>query len=130
MPNPNSKICMMNRVDTGAAVLAYNPSSTARNPLSLAQSTDGITWDPFSVLANNASVGESCLLCGLRYDCNHSVACRSDADAGGVTGVHRVLGQHVQWHHAGHCRSAVTIALKPTVDSLACTVRSSHICSV
>ena len=61
VPNPNSKICMFNRNDNNEVVLALNPSSTQRNPITLATSTDGFTWTQFAVLANNASVSESCM---------------------------------------------------------------------
>ncbi len=62
VPNPNSKICMFNRNDNNEVVLALNPSSSQRNPITLATSTDGFTWAQFAVLANNASVSESCML--------------------------------------------------------------------
>lgn len=49
--NPNSKQFMFRRSDTGNLVLAYNPSSKARDPLALAQSTDsGATWHDFVTL--------------------------------------------------------------------------------
>jgi hypothetical protein len=52
---------MINLATGDDVVLAYNPSSTQRNPISLAASLDGLTWTDFAVLANNASVSESCL---------------------------------------------------------------------
>jgi hypothetical protein len=61
VPNPNSKVCMMNRIDSDEVILAYNPSSSQRNPLTLASSVDGLNWTPFSTLANNASVSAACL---------------------------------------------------------------------
>ena len=75
VPNPNSKVCMVN-IDTGAVVLAYNPSAHSvrqhareiivtamqRSPLALASSEDGLVWSEFAVLAHNNSVAESCTL--------------------------------------------------------------------
>jgi hypothetical protein len=54
---------MFNREDTGDLILAYNPSSTQRNPLVLATSVDGVTWTDFVTLADNSTLagGESCM---------------------------------------------------------------------
>lgn len=49
--NPNSKVFMFARPDTNDLVLAYNPSSSGRNPLALALSKDsGRSWTDFVTL--------------------------------------------------------------------------------
>eukprot|EP00054_Salpingoeca_dolichothecata_P016691 m.98440 g.98440 ORF g.98440 m.98440 type:complete len:226 (+) comp22103_c0_seq2:439-1116(+) len=48
--NPNSKTCMCSRSDRDGLILAYNPSSSYRNPISLASSWDGKDWKEFVTL--------------------------------------------------------------------------------
>lgn len=61
VPNPDSKVCMVNIVGSNKIVLAYNPSTKNRNPLWLSYSTDGHHWDELDVLADDAKLvyGES-----------------------------------------------------------------------
>ena len=107
VPNPNSKVCMVN-VDSGAVVLAYNPSATQagmcrnrwyltraqRNPLVLASSLDGITFTEFRTLADNATVQEACG-CAVCGGWRH--ACRSHTHPDRRRHLHRVQRRHQQW---------------------------------
>ena len=98
----------MVNVDTGAVVLAYNPSATQagmcrnrwyltraqRNPLVLASSLDGITFTEFRTLADNATVQEACG-CAVCGGWRH--ACRSHTHPDRCRHLHRVQRRHQQW---------------------------------
>jgi predicted neuraminidase len=45
IPNPNSKVQVFARPDTGALILSYNPSTKFRSPLALAESVTGKVGD-------------------------------------------------------------------------------------
>ncbi|EGD76157.1 hypothetical protein PTSG_00864 [Salpingoeca rosetta] len=55
--NPNSKVCLTRGSVNGSAILAYNPSKTARTPLVLAQSSlTGHTWTTTASLDNDPNM--------------------------------------------------------------------------
>lgn len=58
IPNPNSKIFMMNSLDRETLILACNPVSKHRTPMSLEISKDQLaTWENYATLDDAKSPG-------------------------------------------------------------------------